>query len=327
MHTLFRIGPALALALLSSAALAKGPAYTDPDKADADFAFQGEYVGTVKSDDGDRKIGVQIIALGNGKFRAVAYPGGLPGDGWTKEEKHSVEGERQGDTVFFKKDEISSTVKDGVIKVVGPDGNAIVEFNKISRSSPTLGAKPPEGAVVLFDGKNADAFEGGKVEEGLLVAGCTSKQKFGSHKVHIEFLLPYQPEDQGQARANSGIYLQGRYEVQMLDSFGLDGKQNECGGLYSVKDPDENMCLPPLSWQTYDIEYAAAKYDDAGKVTSPPKITVSHNGVVIHKEVELPPDRGTTAAPVAPGKEPGPLYLQDHGNPVRYRNIWVVETK
>ena len=321
----FLLGLLLPL-LLQSAALAKGPAYTDPDKADADFAFQGEYVGTVPSDNGDQKVGVQVIALGNGKFKAVAYPGGLPGDGWNKEEKREADGERQGDAAVFKKEEATGTIKDGVLKVVLAEGAPAIELSKINRSSPTLGAKPPEGAVVLFDGKNADAFEGGKVDSGLLVAGCTSKQKFGSHKLHIEFLLPYQPEDSGQARGNSGIYLQGRYEVQMLDSFGLEGKDNECGGIYSVKAPDVNMCLPPLSWQTYDIEYTAAKYE-GDKLVAKPRVTVSHNGVVIHKDVELPGDRNTTAAPLGAGKDPGPVYLQDHGNPVRYRNIWVVETK
>jgi 3-keto-disaccharide hydrolase len=318
----------IALLLLCAVSMAKGPAYTDPDKTDADFPFVGEYVGTIKNNDGDVKVGAQVIALGGGKFRAVAYPGGLPGDGWKKEENpRQADGERQGDAVVFKADDASATLKDGVIKVVDGEGKPIAEFNKIGRSSPTLGAKPPQGAIVLFDGKNADPLEGGKVEEGLLLPGCTSKQKFGNHKVHIEFRLPYQPEDSGQARGNSGIYLQGRYEVQMLDSFGLEGKQNECGGLYSVKDPDVNMCLPPLAWQTYDIEYTAAKYDESGKLVARPRITVQHNGVTIHKDVELPADRGTTAAPVDPGKDPGPIYLQDHGNPVRYRNLWVVETK
>ncbi|MBW3600671.1 MAG: DUF1080 domain-containing protein, partial [Planctomycetes bacterium] len=138
--------------------------------------------------------------------------------------------------------------------------------------------------------------------------------------------LPYQPQDRGQARGNSGVYLQGRYEVQMLDSFGLEGKQNECGGLYSVKDPDVNMCYPPLEWQTYDIDFTAARYDEEGKLTADPRVTVRHNGVVIHDDVELPGERNTTAAPVKPGPEGGPVYLQDHGNPVRYRNIWVAET-
>jgi hypothetical protein len=156
--------------------------------------------------------------------------------------------------------------------------------------------------------------------------GTTSKQGFGSHKLHIEFRIPYQPEDRGQGRGNSGIYAQGRYEVQMLDSFGLAGKHNECGGIYSVKDPDVNMCLPPLSWQTYDFDYTAAKFDADGKLVAPPRMTVHHNGVLIHDDVELPGDRSTTAAPSKPGPEPGPVYLQNHGCPVRYRNIWVVET-
>jgi Domain of Unknown Function (DUF1080) len=321
--------PSLACALLGmavSGTIAAGPTYTDPAKADADFAFQGEYSGTLTSDGNEVKVGVQIIALGGGKFHGIGFHGGLPGDGGDKDKKVEGDGE----------------LKDGVLVIKGPDGGyakvakdvatlysgenkEIGQLKKITRNNPYLGAKPPEGAIVLFDGKT-NGFEGGKVEDGLLAPAVTSKQKFGSHKVHIEFRLPYQPEDRGQGRGNSGIYLQGRYEMQMLDSFGLEGKDNECGGIYSVKAPDVNMCLPPLAWQTYDIEYTTAKYD-GDKVLSKPKVTVLHNGVVIHKDVELPADRNTTAAPVKAGPEPGPIYLQDHGNPVRYRNIWVVETK
>ena len=161
-------------------------------------------------------------------------------------------------------------------------------------------------------------------EDGLRMEGCTSKQTSGSHQLHIECRVPYQPEDRGQGRGNSGIYFQGRYEVQMLDSFGLEGKDNECGGIYSVAQPSVNMCLPPLAWQSYDAEFTAAKYDDAGKLVANPRITVRHNGVVIHNDVELPGERNTTAAPLSAGPEAGPVYLQNHGNPVRYRNIWVV---
>jgi hypothetical protein len=307
---------------------AAGPTYTDPEKTDKDFAFQGEYSGKIKDDQGnEQNVGVQVIALGGGKFHAVGYPGGLPGDGWNKQEKIEADGELKDGAVVFEKEGGKGVVKDGTLTISAAE-QELGKLSKIARSSPTLGKKPPEGAVVLFDGKSADAFQGGKVgEDGLLLEGSTSKQKFGSYKLHIEFRIPYQPEDRGQGRGNSGIYMQGRYEVQMLDSFGLEGKNNECGGLYSVKDCDVNMCLPPLAWQTYDIDYTAAKYDDAGKATSPAKITVEHNGVVIHKDVDLPTDRGTTAAPVKPGPEPGPIYLQNHGNPVRYRNIWLVEKK
>jgi hypothetical protein len=319
--------PALGSLLIATAALAAGPTYTDPDQTDADFPFQGEYVGKVKTDDGEVTLGVQVIALGKGKFKAVGYPGGLPGEGWNKETKHEADGELKDGAVVVIGDVADGTIKDGVITVKDKDGNEVGKLDKVNRSSPTLGAKPPEGAVVLFDGKSADAFDGGKMtEDGLLMQGCQSKQKFGSCKLHIEFRTPYQPEDRGQARGNSGIYVGGRYECQMLDSFGLKGENNECGGLYSVKAPDVNMCLPPLAWQTYDIDYTAAKYE-GDKLVANPRVTILHNGVVIHKDVELPGERSTTAAPNKPGPEPGPIYLQDHGNPLRYRNIWVVETK
>jgi hypothetical protein len=314
-----------ALLVMASAALA-GPTYTDPEKADDDFAFQGEYLGEVGDENDPQKVGVQVIALGKGKFRAVAYVGGLPGEGWdASKDRHEVEGERKGDEVVFAQDDGRGVIKDGKLKItIG--GNDVGTIDKVQRKSPTLGKEPPEGAIVLFDGSSADAFEGGKLDGDLLVQGATSKQKFGDHSVHVEFRTPYQPEDSTQGRGNSGVYLQGRYEVQILDSFGLKGEQNECGGIYTVAAPKVNMCLPPLAWQTYDIDFTAAKYE-GDKLVENPRITVKHNGIVIHDNRELPGDRNTTAAPVAAGKEPGPLYLQDHGNPVRFRNIWVVEKK
>jgi hypothetical protein len=310
---------------------AKGPKYTDPAKADADFAIQGEYSGELESSDGKEKFGVQVIAQGGGKFRVVGYHGGLPGDGWNGEDPVKVEGEFQAkDGVLIVQDKHGrGVIENGVMTCdLGDDGKTNGKLKKVVRKSSTLGEKAPKGAVVLFDGSNADNWENGRVsDDGVLMEGTHSKQEFGSHKLHIEFRLPYQPEDRGQGRGNSGIYVQGRYEVQMLDSFGLDGKHNECGGIYSVKDPDVNMCYPPLSWQTYDIEYTAAKFDPSGKLVSNPRMTVFHNGVKVHDNVELPGERSTTAARVNPGPGPGPIYLQNHGCPVRYRNIWVVETE
>ena len=317
----------LLCSVVAAAALGAGPTYTDPNKADADFPFQGEYVGLIKNDNGEMKVGVQVIALSGGKFRAVGCHGGLPGDGWNGQEKHNVEGERKENTVLFQSDHTSAKLQDGVLTIFSKEGRELGKLTKVNRASPTLGAKPPTGAVVLFDGKSAEAFDKGKMtEDGLLMPGCASKQRFGSCKLHIEFCLPYQPADRGQQRGNSGIYVGGRYECQMLDSFGLAGENNECGGLYEVKAPDVNMCFPPLAWQTYDIEYTAAKYVGE-KLVANPRVTILHNGVTIHKDVELPGDRSTRAAPNKPGPEPGPVYLQDHGNPVRYRNIWVLETK
>lgn len=296
--------------------------YDDPAKVDADFAFQGEYAGIIGDD--KAKYGVQVIAKGGGKFRAVGLPGGLPGDGWNYPVKLEVDGElKDGVLEFGNKDGKGVLKGNGLITLFDSDGNQVGEANRVERESSTLGAKPPEGAIVLFDGKSADQFPGGQVTaDGLLKEGVTSKLKHGSCLLHLEFRLPYMPKATGQGRGNSGCYLQGRYEVQILDSFGLEGKNNECGGIYTIKDPSQNMCYPPLAWQTYDIEFTAAKYDDQGNKVKSPVMTVKHNGIVVQENVEL--TKATTAAPVKEGPEPGPLYLQNHGNPVRFRNIWMV---
>ena len=303
--------------------LAEGPVYIDPDEVDADFAVQGEYQGEVVIDGQTRKAANQVIALGEGRFRAMAFWGGLPGAGWNRKGPYPAEGQRTAEGVLVRGDGASALIRDGQMDVRIAEGVSIGSLKRVQRQSPTLGQEPPSGAVVLFDGSNADQWENGRVtDDGLLQQGTTSKLKFQSHKLHVEFRVPYQPLDREQARGNSGVYLQGRYEVQVLDSFGLAGKDNECGGIYSIKAPDVNMCLPPLSWQTYDIEFRAAKYDEQGKVRQNPHMTVLHNGVLVHQDVELP--KSTTAAPLRPAAEPGPVYLQDHGCPVRYRNIWVV---
>jgi len=318
---------ALAVGGAALAAGQKNPAYTDPAQAGPDFAIQGEYMGQVETDMGIVTIGVQVIALGDGKFRAVGYPGGLPGAGWDGKEKHIAEGQtKDGKTVFTVADsDAKAVIKDGVLEIVDGSGKAIGTLKKTERKSPTLGAKPPAGAVVLFDGTSADNFKGGRMTpDGLLMEGATSKQTFGAFTLHMEFRTPFQPFDRGQGRGNSGVYAQGRYEVQILDSFGLEGENNECGGIYGVARPKVNMCLPPLSWQTYDIDFTPAEYKDGKKVRNA-RMTVRHNGVVIHQDVEIP--KATTAAPLPEGPEPGPIFLQNHGNPVRFRNIWVVEKK
>jgi hypothetical protein len=158
-------------------------------------------------------------------------------------------------------------------------------------------------------------------EDGLLMEGVTTEREFGDATWHIEFRLPYQPKDRGQARGNSGAYLLGSYEVQMLDSFGLEGRDNECGGIYKAAPPKVNMCLPPLSWQTYDIDVTAPKFENGAKVSNA-RMTVRHNGVLIHDQVEIP--GGTPGGPKKMEGPTGPLFLQNHGNPVRYRNIWVL---
>lgn len=303
------------------------PATSDPAEAakDPDFALQGEYTGT----SGDEKIGVQVIALGDGEFEAVLSHGGLPGDGWNGEKPRvSVKAKRAGDgSVTFVKDEATGVLKDG--KIIGTnagDPSVKVTLNRVERESPTLGVKAPEGAIVLFDGTAETAqkhWQKPTLEGDLLTQGATSVESFSDFSMHIEFLLPWMPKARGQGRGNSGLYVTGRYEVQMLDSFGLAGVDNECGGIYKVAEPRQNLCYPPLRWQTYDVDFTAAKFDSEGKKTANAKLTVKHNGFTIHENLEIPGPTG--GARTSDEKGPGPIFLQNHGNPVRYRNIWLVK--
>jgi len=298
-----------------------GQTFTDPATAGQDFTVQGEYVGVVEGGD---TWGAQVIALGDGKFRCVGYPGGLPGDGYNpKDTKKETDGSLSGKVAEFKADEYKLVAGDGKLKIMSSSGEILGTLTQVKRESPTLGLKPPAGAIVQFDGTTAENFENGKLtDDKLLAADCASKEKFGDHTLHIEFRTPFRPLARGQARGNSGVYIQSRYELQVLDSFGLSGENNECGGIYTVAKPSVNMCYPPLSWQSYDIDFTAAKYDAAGKKIQNARATIKHNGVTIHDQVDL--KDGT------PGREPerntpAGLYLQGHGNPVVYRNIWVVK--
>ena len=296
----------------------------DPSKVDADYAWQGEYAGELETD----PWGAQVIALGGGRFEIVAYNGGLPGAGWDGDRDSLVRG--QGDLkdgvlrLTAGDGRFSGTVKDGVLSVTESGSIEIGTLKRVVRTSPTEGEPPPAGAIVLFDGKNVDAWRDGArlTPDGLLDGGATSRQEFQSFRLHVEFRTPYKPSARGQDRGNSGVYAQGRYEVQVLDSFGLKGENNEAGGIYSVAPPSVNMCLPPLQWQTYDIDFVAAAFDADGKKTRDAILTVRHNGVLVQDRTPLP--HATTAAPLAEGPAPGPLYLQDHGNPVRYRNVWIL---
>jgi hypothetical protein len=297
-------------------------AYLSAAEAGAEFAVQGEYSGSFRTNDGDLKIGIQVIAEGAGKLAWAAYMGGLPGDGWDLEEPRRGTGEMQGNTGVIKGETGRGEIRDGNMTIFTNDNTRIGELPKTPRVSSTIGREPPPGAVVLFDGTTAEHFEGGRLsDDKLLMEGVTSKEKFQSAELHVEFMTSFMPHARGQARSNSGCYLQGRYEVQILDSFGLAGDDHECGGIYEISKPKVNMCFPPLSWQTYDIEFHAAKYDGSGTKSADAWMTVRHNGVLIHEKVKLP--RATRAAPVAEGPDPGPVYMQDHGNPVRFRNLWI----
>jgi hypothetical protein len=314
-----------AAAVLAADAKNANETFTDPAKAGPDFAVQGEYESPA---DEKHKLAAQVIAEGGGAFTVRFLMGGLPGAGWDGKTEQKAAA-RTGAAVSLDDKQVSGSFADGKLTVRGVlfDNEVDVSLRRVERKSPTLGAKPPEGAVVLFDGSGKDEWKGGSLVEGKLLSpqpgGLTSKRSFGDCTLHIEFLLPFMPRARGQGRANSGVYLQGLYEVQVLDSFGLKGLDNECGGLYSEAAPRVNMCLPPLAWQTYDIDLKSARYDDAGKKVGNAVMTVRHNGVAVHDKYEIkqpsPDKRGRRE------DAPGPIFLQDHGNPVYYRNVWVLE--
>lgn len=296
-----------------------GLASLNPKDAGPDFVVQGEYVGTI----GEKaKVGAQVIALGNGNFDAVLYTNGLPGAGWDGKSTVRLKGKTSDGAPVFTGKNFRGTIKDG--QFAGTAENDVrFALKKIERQSPTLGATPPPGAIVLFDGTNTDAWSLGKMmEDHLLGVPATTKQKFENFLLHIEFRTPFMPFSRGQGRGNSGVYLADQYEVQVLDSFGLAGLDNECGGIYQQAKPLVNMCFPPLSWQTYDIEFRAARFaPDEKTKRQNAVVTVRHNGVPIHYDLELKhPTPGGNRA----DEHPGPIFLQNHGNPVRFRNIWIV---
>jgi hypothetical protein len=311
-------------ALMSQARVQGAEAFTDAAKAGPDFAIQGEYQGNLKFQDQDAPFGAQVIALGDGKFRGVFYFGGLPGDGWKRGDMQlSVDSTTEDGKVTFTGDNGSAKIADGKMTVFDAGGAELGRLTKVERKSPTLGAKPPADAKLLFDGSQADQWTGGKIVEGnLLLAGTRSKEDYQDFTFHIEFRTPFVPKATGQARGNSGLYLQDRYELQVLDSFGLEGANNECGGFYQIKEPSVNMCFPPLAWQTYDVDFTAARFEGENKVKNA-RVTIRHNGVTTFNDFELPNLTPGGVPKEYPGR--GPFQLQAHGNPVTYRNIWVVE--
>lgn len=315
----------ISMALCATAGQPKKKSFLDPKKAGPDFQVQGEYEGKTST---GSKFGVQVVALGESKFDAVVYPGGLPGAGSDGKTKIRLKGESTDGVTELSGKNFGAKIADGRFSGIGED-NIKYKAEKVVRKSPTLGAKPPTGAIVLFDGSSAEGWEKGKIVkdpvtgESLLDNGPWFKSPSPrDFTLHLEFRAPLMPFGRGQGRGNSGMYLSGQYECQVLDSFGLEGTSNECGGIYGVSEPKVNMCLPPLSWQTYDVEFNSAKFDENDKKTANAVVTIRHNGVVIHEKLEL---QKASPAGKRDDEKPGPLYLQNHGNPVLFRNIWMVE--
>jgi len=309
--------------------------------------FMGDWRGGWKlNDESDSgPLVAQVMVLGKGEYKAV-----LLAEFDTRHEPVAVlDGRRERRVVRFAgrtalggaEIEIQGVIE-GNRFAGGFKGDEVGSFSmdKVIRLSPTLGAEPPPGAIVLFDGKEFSQWEhtpkkpgagsvkwkrvgGGAMEIKPGTGSIVTKRKFADFKLHLEFRTPFRPDQRGQARGNSGLYLRGRYEVQILDSYGLEGLDNECGGIYKVGAPLVNMCSPPMQWQTYDVTFSGPRFDSGGAKTQEASVTIVHNGVTIHDKREIPnPTGGALDDKVA---EPGGIYLQDHGNRVQFRNIWLVE--
>lgn len=218
---------------------------------------------------------------------------------------------------------------------LGTRHNMSLELERVTRVSPTLGAAPPEGALVLLPFEpgvrpETSAWTNGEWEpreDGSLrvVPGKGANRtvrEFSDVRLHVEFMLPLREDKVGQARTNSGVFLNDAYEVQVLDSFGVQPTSGDCGSIYNLARPRVNASLPPGEWQTYDIEFRAPRLNAEGELIEPPRLTVHHNGVLIHDDVEVP---FNTRNDDDPHRARGPIVLQDHGDELFFRNIWVVE--
>ena len=347
MKKFFGFAAVLVAALCASSLFAQEFTSVDDVKADGKyfdaFQVQGEYIQP------ETGRGFQVIARGEKEFAVVGYQDGLPGEGWDRSKarffgngviedgKLVITGEkmnipRKGDeaNIIFtdeqKATKLIGTIEDGKFYL---DFKGKKEVQRVERKSPTLGMKAPEGAIVLFDGSNTDAFDG-KVnvsdkQENAIWSETRLKpfEKDRPYTLHLEFMLSFMPNATGQARSNSGVYLQEEYECQVLDSFGLEGENNECAGFYQQLKPIVNACFPPLTWQTYDFDVTPAKFNDKGEKIANAVITVKHNGILVHDKAELAHETPGGKTEKTEAGEARGLFLQGHGNKVQYRNIWI----
>lgn len=287
-------------------------------------AAMGEYQTA-----GQNGVLARIIPEGDNNYRAVVYAPNA--DGTTG--RVELTGKWENNQIAFSGNDWTGTWNADKLKLsnAGKDW----EFARHNRTSPTLGQRPPQGAVVLLpyvpdQPTNLNEWQNTNwllMNDGSMRVNNgdnRTKREFGDFKLHIEWMAPLMPKDRGQGRGNSGVYLQERYEVQVLDSFGLDSKDNDAGGIYQVSKPKVNASLPPGVWQTYDITFRAPRFNADGTLAKPANATVVHNGITIHENLDIPkPTGGGAEGNVAKGV----FKLQDHGNPVRFRNIWVQELK
>lgn len=339
LRTSLRSASRTALLTVALASVACGQTALEPEEGGTDFLMQGEYLGKLET---VTPMGVQVIAMGSGTFKAVFLAGGMPGQGWTGE-RVEADGLISGGKAVFTGNGYTATVAADGQSITGKTAKQeLFTLTKTVRKSPTEGMAAPAGAVSLFDGTGVSAWKDGtasmddrklfKPEGSGASSGAVTKATFGDFTLHLEFREPFMPSARGQRRGNSGVYLQGRNEVQVLDSFGNTlefgsgdtmSAKREAGGIFELIRPSVNMAFPPLSWQTYDITFTAARFDAAGKVqTSPAVITVKWNGETV---LDKKPCPHSSLLGDPQGPTPGPLRFQAYGDPVFYRNIWITD--
>ncbi len=310
-----------------------------PNQAPAD-AFMGEYVGTFTPAGGRGVKAEAKVVPGKAGAYKVLLLAELPGEGEKKPTPVRIElwGKAKGGRLPFAgkvgRAHWAGVIADGKLTAEGKgEGGGKFDLAFTVRKSPTEGLKPTEGAVVLLPiaagpppldawrNRKWQALPGGVVE--VRGGSNTTVRGFGDMKLHLEFMIPYEPGRRGQGRGNSGVYIQCRYEVQILDSFADRPRINGCASLYRLAAPKVNASLPPLRWQTYDITFRQPLADKQGKLLKTGKITVLHNGIKVLDDVQFKTPTGSARGTGLADR--APLKLQDHGHPVRFRNIWLVE--
>lgn len=342
----------LGLAGLAGVASAQSGAYmpttiSSTPTALTAWQIQGEYYGSISGGGGN--LGAWVVAKGNNVYDIVILPNGLVsipgqvGGGWGGSSKYTGSATWNSTTNAYavttangyKTTTITGTGTNRVITGTTPT-NVSFTLNRVVRKSPVLGMKPkPEWGTASswFDSTAAAAAPSSELSKwvannttpqvkfgGYLYRGIRTSATHGAGFLHIEVMGAFQPTATGQSRANSGIYLHSKYEMQVLDSFGLTGANNEMGGIYTVSAPLINAALPPMTFQTYDCYFTPRTSGANGDTAGAALMTVYLNGVLVQNNVKVPitTEAGFTGSQLAAGA----LYLQDHGNEVVYNNVW-----
>lgn len=286
---------------------------------------QGEYSGSMLVDGRWQLYGLQVVARGHGKFSAKLLPGGLPDDQNLSPFPTELAGQIEQDRLVLKSSgglafEFQASPYYQFVQTDSRQ-NVMARLLRVQRYSATLGAVPPATGIVLFrEGVTNELTDAKLSPEGNLAVGALTSFPVEDFRLHVEFRLPFQPEKSNQDRGNSGIYIQRRYEIQILDSFGETPVENNAGSIYKRIAPRGNFSLPPLTWQTYDIWFTSARWSPDGEKIANARVTVRHNGILIHDDVEIP---GKTGAGWAESPEPQAILFQNHSDPVEFRNVWL----